>query len=115
MRPKNNAYYLNENELDAVNNLMESLRVEWPQVLFKIFGSKVNGTSDEESDIDLLIIFPCTVTEEIRKNIIHKIFKINLDYESNISALIVSRDEWENGRFTVLPIHETIESEGVLL
>lgn len=115
MKSTKKNYHLNETELKALNNLLNSLRDEWPQAVFKIFGSKVNGTADEESDIDLLVVLLTTITEDIRKKIIHRVFKINLEYESNISVLIVSRDEWEHGHITVLPIHETIESQGVLL
>ena len=106
---------LDESERIALNELIEYVRSEWPQSVLKIFGSKITGTSDEESDIDVLIILPVLITERIRRKIIYKVFEINLEYESNISPLIVSRSEWETGHMTVLPIHETIESQGVPL
>ena len=41
-------------EKEALNNLILSLKTKWPTANFKIFGSKVKGIADKESDIDLL-------------------------------------------------------------
>ena len=108
-------YHLTKSESEALKKLSEFLKAEWPQAILKLFGSKVTGTADDESDIDLLIVLPAVINENIRKRIIHSVFRTNLEYGSNISTLIVSRDEWVNGHLSVLPIHETIESEGVVL
>lgn len=99
----------------ALNSLITDINTDWPLARFKLFGSKVKGIADSESDLDVLIVLPCVVTEEIRRQIIHKVFEINLTYGSNISALIVSKKEWENGNISLLPIHAFIEEEGIPL
>jgi predicted nucleotidyltransferase len=104
-----------ESEKDAVIKLMSDLRVSWPNAKFKLFGSKVKGLADEESDLDLLVLLPCDVSEDIRRQIIHKVFDINLAFGTNISALIMSEKEWESDIFSLLPIHSFIEEEGVPL
>jgi hypothetical protein len=40
---------------------------------------------------------------------------VNLDYDTNLSALVVDRRAWEEGLFSVLPIHAFIEREGISL
>lgn len=109
------ALSLTEAEKQALNELIIYLRSEWPQVRVLAYGSKVKGIPDEESDLDFLVILPCFVDEEIRHRIIHKVFELNLTFGSNISALIVSREEWETGPITTLPIHDIIEEEGIVL
>lgn len=104
-----------ESEKDALIKLMSDLRVSWPNVKFKLFGSKVKGLADEESDLDLLVLLPCDVSEDIRRQIIHKVFDINLTFGTSISALIMSEKEWESDVFSLLPIHSFIEEEGVPL
>ncbi len=104
-----------ESEKDALIKLMSDLRVSWPNVKFKLFGSKVKGLADEESDLDLLVLLACDVSEDIRRQIIHKVFDINLAFGTNISALIMSEKEWESDIFSLLPIHSFIEEEGVPL
>ncbi len=107
--------YLTGPELDAIDKLVAELRKTWPDVKVKVFGSKVKGFADEESDIDLLILLPGEVTEEMRRQIIHKVFHINLQFETNISPLILSRKEWEDSPISVLPIHHYVEEEGISL
>lgn len=104
---------LAEHEKQSLSELTEFLKRNWPFTKFIVYGSKVKGVADEESDIDLLIVLPCAVTEDARRFIIEKVFDVNLIYKSNISVLIVSKDEWQKGKISVLPIHDFIEEEGV--
>ena len=106
---------LNRNEILALTELITAIRAGWPPARIKLFGSKTTGTFDAESDVDVLVLIPCPVSEAIRKQIVHKVFEINLAYESNISVLILSEEEWDSSRFSFLPIHACIEKEGVAL
>lgn len=107
--------YLTSSELEAIEKLIIELRTRWPDSKFKIFGSKVTGDFDEESDIDILILLPCKVTRKIEEQIIDMVFYINLQFETNISPLIFSEEEWNNSPISILPIHYFIEKEGVSL
>ena len=109
------ALNLTETERFAIEKLLAILKTDWPSAKFKLFGSKVSGTFDEESDLDLLIMLPCPVTNEIRRQIVHKVSDINFAYGTNISALIVSEDDWQNSPLSLLPIHAFVEEEGVSL
>jgi len=112
---KEKTLHLTEAEKFALGEVIAVLKTDWPSAKFKLFGSKVNGTFDAESDLDLLIMLPCPVTNEIRRQIVHKVSDINLSYETNISALIVSEEEWQNAPLSLLPIHAFVEEEGVSL
>lgn len=112
---KERALNITEAEKFALDNLITTVKTSWPSAKFKLFGSKASGTFDAESDLDILIMLPCPVTNEIRRQIVHKVSDINLSYETNISALIVSEDEWQNAPLSLLPIHAFIEEEGVSL
>lgn len=106
---------LTKTESLAVDEFVTALKTGWPRAKFKIFGSKAKGTSDAESDLDILVELPCPVTKEIRRHIVHKVFDINLAYGTNISALIVSEDEWRDSLLSLLPIHAFVEEEGIAL
>ena len=43
------------------------------------------------------------------------VFEVNLKYETNISELIISDEEWHGFLLSLLPIHDNIESEGIVL
>jgi DNA polymerase sigma len=115
MNIKLTALNLSEAEKTALNEFSAGIKKIWPQAKLTLFGSKATGTADDESDVDLLVELPEEVTEELRRHIIHKAFEVNLAYDSNINPLIVSQKEWEDGVFTVLPIHRVIEIEGIPL
>lgn len=106
---------LSRAEKNALTELAIEIKDRWPQAKLKIFGSKVKGTADSESDTDLLIALPVEIDQDIRREIIHMVFDINLKFDSNISVLIVNQKEWENGYLCYLPIHDKVEKIGVLL
>lgn len=106
---------ITEPEKLALGELVTAVKTKWTHAKFKLFGSKVKGIPDAESDLDILIMLPCHVTKDIRQQIVHKVFDINLSYGTNISALIVSEEEWDNTPLSLLPIHAFVEEEGVSL
>jgi len=106
---------LSRHEVMALREFIIAIRQLWPLARIKLFGSKATGTYDSESDVDVLVLLPCSVTEAIRRQIVHRVFEINLLYESNISVMIVSRDEWDSTPLSLLPIHAAIEKEGITL
>ena len=80
-----------------------------------LFGSVVRGESDEESDVDLLIVLTDRPTRQMRDRITSLILDVNLEYDTNLSELIVDRQTWDSGPPSAMPIHEEIEEEGIRL
>ncbi len=105
--------FISKNEKQALDELIAELKSSWPGVKAKVFGSKVKGIADDESDLDILILLPSAVSEDARRQIIYKVFDLNLIYETNLSPLIMSEGDWEGKPTSLLPIHAFIEEEGV--
>lgn len=80
-----------------------------------LFGSVVRGQADEESDVDLLIMLRECPDHKIRNQISRMILDVNLEYDVNISGLVVDQQAWDRGPLSVLPIHEEIDEEGIRL
>lgn len=80
-----------------------------------LFGSVARGTAGEESDADLLVVLEERPDSRVRNRVSSLLFEINLERDTNLSALVVDRQSWEAGVFSVLPIHGAIEREGILL
>jgi predicted nucleotidyltransferase len=73
-----------------------------------LFGSIIEGTSDEESDVDLLVVLTQCPSLQRRDRLTDVILDINLEYDVNISELIVDRHTWDKGLPSILPIREKI-------
>ncbi|SRR5713226_6476575 len=80
-----------------------------------LFGSVVRGEADEESDVDLLVVLKGPPEHKIRNRISRIILDINLEYDTNLSSLVVEQQVWDEGLLSVSPIHEEIEEEGIRL
>lgn len=78
-----------------------------------LFGSVARGDADQESDLDLLIITARPLSRDVRHEITDIVFEINLRFGTNFSTLVVDRESWDSGLFSVLPLHDEIVKEGV--
>ncbi len=65
--------------------------------------------------MDILIVLRDLPSHRIRNRISSIILDINLEYDSNLSGLVVDKKSWDDGPFSVLPIHNEVEREGILI
>lgn len=106
---------LSNTEMSALKILKEAIAGQFAIVDVILYGSAACGKTDTESDIDLLILTLEPLSRERRHVITDIVFEVNLEYNTNFSTLVIDKDSWENGYFSVLPIKEEILKEGVLL
>ena len=104
---------LSQKDRQGIEASVKLLKQQFPVEEVILFGSKARGTDDPESDIDLLILTNRKIDWKERKTLIYALFDIELDYDVVISTLIISTDEWKHGYWTVLPIRDEIERDGV--
>lgn len=100
---------------NALQAAQERISAMLPVDRIVLFGSVVRGEADEESDVDLLIVLKEPPTHQVRNRISRMILDVNLEYDTNLSELIVDRQNWDHGIPSVLPIHRKIEEEGIPL
>ena len=105
---------LAENEEQALKRLREELFARYPVVDFRLYGSKARGEERPDSDMDVMIELP-DYDRAIVEEIDDTVYRINLEYDVFISALVFGKDEVENGPMSESPIYKTIQREGVPL
>jgi len=109
--------YLKTNEKQALNELIDKLKIQFKTQLheIKLFGSKARGDFDESSDIDVFIVFNREVDWKFKDQIYSLIFDIDLKYDVFISARIYSAKRLVEKRMKALPFIQNVHKEGVSL
>ncbi|OGC01635.1 MAG: hypothetical protein A3G35_16655 [candidate division NC10 bacterium RIFCSPLOWO2_12_FULL_66_18] len=65
--------------------------------------------------MDILVVLKDRPTHDTEDEISRVILDINLEYDTNLSELIVDRQAWDHGLVSVMPIHEDVEQRGIRL
>jgi uncharacterized protein len=91
------------------------LKEKFPVKEVILFGSKARGDSDEESDIDLLLLTTKPLHWKERHAIVEALFDVEMKYDVVISIVVNTVYDWNEGICTVLPIREEINREGVVI
>ncbi len=106
--------YLSDNEKEALKELVTTLRARYPELReIKVFGSKIRGDFDKESDIDVFLVFDREVDREFEKGLSESVFEINLKYNVLLSVLAYSTERLKEKRIRALPFIEYVMREGV--
>lgn len=108
--------YLFVSERLAVKSFVKKARVFLGDSLFdlRMFGSKIAGVSDLDSDIDVLLVIG-SEDWRVRDSISGMAAEINMEYGCNISPVIYTKTEYDKNRhFNTLFVQE-VEKRGVPL
>ena len=97
--------------LEAKRRLQSAFPVE----SLVMYGSVARGNATEESDIDVLVITHKKMSHKQRHDMCDIIFEVNLAYGTTLSILVVDRETWRTGLWSVLPIRQEIDHEGIFL
>jgi hypothetical protein len=80
-----------------------------------MYNSKILIEADAESDNDFLILTEKKLSHYERHEITDIVSDINLEYDTNFTAIVIDIDSWENGMISVPPFHDEVEREGIVI
>ena len=106
---------LNQKEREAVEKAAEIIKKQFPIDQVILFGSKARGTSDQYSDIDLLLIGAKLLHWREEKAIVEILFQVGQEYGVIFSPLFTSSSEWEGEIFKQFPIYHEILKDGAFV
>jgi len=105
---------LKPNEIEALQELKETLAREFRLVELRLFGSKARGDSRRESDIDVLIVLE-ELNRGIRKRVSAICCDLSIDHHILIAPILYSRSEFASDLTRVTPFYQNVESEAVTI
>lgn len=108
--------YLTQEERVAVTEFAEQVRKRFGSMIKEIilFGSKVRGKSDKESDIDILLVLS-SLSWEIKKSISEEAAEENMKHNVLISTVRYDASTWDDPVIKASPFAKTVRREGVWL
>ncbi len=110
-----NLNHLTKNEVDAILELKKRLKKNFGKELneIRIFGSKVRGDFDKESDIDVFVVFDRDVDWDFKNEVSHIAYDIDLEFEVMFNLIIFSTIQLKEPKYKILPFIQNVKKEGV--
>lgn len=107
--------HLNSREKAALSEFVARLRERYADevVSVTLFGSKVRGDFDEESDLDVLVVVEGDDRWPYWRAITDLTSDLLLDYEVNVSALVFDEEHYQWLMEHRTPIYNNTTREGV--
>ena len=108
--------FLTQEERIAVMEFAELIRKRFGSMIKEIilFGSKVRGKSEKESDIDILLVLS-SLSWEIKKSISEQAAEENMKHNVLISTVRYDASTWDDPVIKASPFAKTVRREGVWL
>ena len=103
---------LSQKERHSILEASQALKSDLPVTRVILFGSKARGTGEPDSDIDLLVLTSCLVTNKLRAAISDRLASINLQNDALLTSVVVSEQDWSSGLIHHMLIHSEVERDG---
>ncbi len=107
-------FKLTEKEKTALLELKKSIEQKYKLVVFKLFGSKVRGDFDSESDLDVLVVLE-KLDWKTEIEIFELCFEVGLKYDLLFSPIVYAKDEYESSLNKITPFYLSVEKEGIAI
>ena len=103
-----------EASYDILHQISQAVRRAEPQAEIILFGSRVRGDAQPDSDWDVLVLLEGKMTTAREQKIYSLLGKVELASEEVLSIIIYEKDYWQR----VLkdsPLHQNVAREGTVL
>ena len=107
-----NDIQLSQKDKQSILEAGRTLKTDFPVSRIILYGSKARGTSEPDSDIDLLILTDCQINGKLRRAISDRLADINLRNDVFMTSVVISEQEWANGLIRYSLFHSEIEKGG---
>ncbi len=105
---------LKDNERQAIISLKEAIAARCKGAELILFGSKVRGDSNDESDIDVLILLGENIDDYLREEIFDIAYKIELAYDVVFGIIVQTKLLWYSDNAQDIPLYQSIQRDGVI-
>jgi predicted nucleotidyltransferase len=112
-RPLHRGSLPRKSHLKALAECARVLRERYPVERVILFGSAARGTAKRDSDLDLLVVTTRRIAWQEKHELMDDLFRLQDRIGILVSPMVVSRKDWDEGLYTVLPIHGEVSRDGI--
>ncbi len=87
----------------------------FPRTQVILYGSKIRGDDEKFSDIEILILLDEEIDVELEKQVLDISYDIELEFDVVFGVMIESKGFWDFSLAKIMPLHQNIDKEGVLV
>ncbi len=98
--------------LERVKNTIHALV---PAAEIILYGSRARGTAKADSDWDFVVLLPSPSDKILESQIKDRLYDVELETDTVLSSIIRSKQEWMSARYSIIPLHQQVESDGVAI
>ncbi len=86
-----------------------------PGATVLLYGSVARGTGEPDSDYDVLVLTARPLSTSEQDQVRDSVYELELDREAVVSLLFCTMEEWETPLHRAMPLHQNVQSEGIVL
>ena len=86
-----------------------------PDATVLLYGSVARGTQEPDSDYDILVLTDRALSTAEEDRVRDAIYDLELARGVIVCALFYSREQWNDPLHRVMPLHRSVDREGIVL
>jgi predicted nucleotidyltransferase len=98
-----------------LKRIRDTLHKLEPTARIILYGSRARGDAHPDSDWDLLILLDGPVERHRAAAIDHQLYQLELETDAVLSAIVLSKEEWDSPLCRAMPFHANVVREGLEL
>jgi predicted nucleotidyltransferase len=102
-------------EKEFLGRLREVIRSFCPSATILLYGSVARGAKGAESDYDIVILTDASLSREEEDMVEDAIYDLQLVHGVAVSAIFHTKSEWESPLYRVMPFHQEVDKDAVVL
>ena len=106
---------ISRGDRDILIELKDIVHLIIPTATVLLYGSVARGSQDEESDYDVLILTDLPLSTKEEDAVTDAVYDLELEQGIVISTLFYTKNYWAAPLAQVLPFHQRVQEDGVVI
>ncbi|MFH0986407.1 MAG: nucleotidyltransferase domain-containing protein [Candidatus Omnitrophota bacterium] len=115
MKDLANSQFISRRDREILITLKEIVHRAIPTATVLLYGSVARGAQDVESDYDVLILTDAPLSTKEEDAVTDAVYDLELEREIVRSTLFYTKDFWTAPLAQVMPFHQRVQEDGVII